>query len=112
MKQGGYQPMRIYESSPGLKAVLDAISGGQFSPNEPGRYRGLIDALLWGGDHYMLLADYASYVDTQLKVDALYAQPEEWARKAIINMANMGTFSSDRTIAQYAREIWNIPVAP
>ncbi|MDP5238092.1 glycogen/starch/alpha-glucan phosphorylase [Uliginosibacterium sp. 31-16] len=112
MKKGGYQPMRLYESNPGLKTVLDAISGGQFSPDEPGRYRGLVDALLWGGDHYMLLADYASYIDTQLKVDALYAQPEAWASKAIINMANMGTFSSDRTIAQYAREIWNIPVAP
>ncbi|PLK48333.1 glycogen phosphorylase [Uliginosibacterium sp. TH139] len=112
MKQGGYQPMRIYESSPGLKAVLDAIAGGQFSPNEPGRYRGLVDALLWGGDHYMLLADYQSYIDTQARVDALYAKPDEWASKAIINMANMGTFSSDRTIAQYAKEIWNIPVAP
>jgi starch phosphorylase len=112
MKQGGYQPMRILESNPGLKAVLDAIAGGQFSPNDPGRYRGLVDALLWGGDHYMLLADYASYIETQAKVDALYAQPEAWARKAIINTANMGSFSSDRTIAQYAEEIWNIPVAP
>jgi starch phosphorylase len=112
LKRGGYQPMRHYESNQSLKAVLDAISGGQFSPNEPGRYRGLVDALLWGGDYYMLLADYESYVTTQMKVDELYKQPAEWAKRAIINVANMGAFSSDRTIAAYADEIWGIPVAP
>jgi len=111
MKKGGYQPMRHYESNLALKSVLDAISGGQFSPDEPGRYRPLIDALMWGGDHYMLLADYQSYIDTQAAVDALYLQPGEWAKKAITNVANMGSFSADRTIAQYAGEIWGIPVA-
>jgi len=112
LKRGGYQPMRHYESNRSLKAVLDAVSGGLFSPDEPGRYRGLIDSLLWGGDHYMLLADYESYVATQAKVDDLYRQPAEWAKRAIINVANMGAFSSDRTIAAYADEIWGIPVAP
>lgn len=112
LKRGGYQPMRHYESNRSLKAVLDGISAGQFSPDEPGRYRPLIDSLLWGGDHYMLLADYESYVSTQAKVDDLYRQPAEWAKRAIINVANMGAFSSDRTIAAYADEIWRIPVAP
>jgi starch phosphorylase len=107
-KQHGYQPMRLYESNPALKHVLDSIAGGAFSPDEPGRYRGLVDSLLWGGDHYMLLADYDAYVATQLRVDALYRQPALWAEKAIINVAGMGVFSSDRTIREYASTIWHI----
>ena len=108
LKQSGYQPMRYYESTPALKAVLDAISGGQFSPDEPGRYRALVDSLLWGGDHYLLLADYASYVSTQSLVDELYRQPSAWCAKAITNVAGMGVFSSDRTIREYAQQIWHI----
>jgi starch phosphorylase len=108
LKQGGYQPMRYYEANPKLKAVLDAIAGGMFSPDEPGRYRGLVDSLLWGGDHYLLLADYASYVDTQAQVDALYRNSGEWAARAITNVAGMGAFSADRTIGEYARQIWNV----
>jgi starch phosphorylase len=108
LRQTGYQPMRIYESTPALKAVLDAISGGAFSPEDPGRYRGLVDSLLWGGDHYLLLADYESNVATQLRVDALYRQPAQWAERAIANVAGMGAFSSDRTIGEYARQIWHI----
>jgi starch phosphorylase len=108
LKQTGYQPMRIYENTPPLKAVLDSISGGLFSPDEPGRYRGLVDSLLWGGDHYLLLADYESYIATQLRVDELYRQPAQWAERAIANVAGMGAFSADRTIRQYAKEIWNI----
>jgi starch phosphorylase len=109
LKKSGYHPMRYYERLPGLRAVLDAIGSGQFSPSEPGRYRALIDALLWGGDHYLLLADFESYVATQAAVDALYRQPAQWCEKAIANVAGMGTFSSDRTIAQYASEIWHVP---
>jgi starch phosphorylase len=108
LRQSGYQPLRHYESQPALKAVLDAIAGGQFSPDEPGRYRGLVDSLLWGGDHYLLLADYAAYVETQLKVDALYRQGGEWASRAIANVAGMGVFSSDRTIREYATQIWGV----
>jgi starch phosphorylase len=107
-KQSGYQPMRIYENNPALKAVLDSIAGGMFSPEEPGRYRGLVDSLLWGGDHYLLLADYESYVATQRRVDELYRQPAQWAECAIANVAGMGAFSADRTIRQYAKEIWQI----
>jgi len=108
LRRSGYQPMRIYEHTPVLKSVLDAIAGGAFSPDDPGRYRGLVDSLLWGGDHYLLLADYESYVATQLRVDALYRQPALWAERAIANVAGMGAFSSDRTIASYARQIWHI----
>ena len=108
LKQTGYQPMRVYENTPALKAVLDAISGGLFSPDEPGRYRALVDSLLWGGDHYLLLADYASYVAAQSRVDELYRQPAQWAARAIANVAGMGAFSSDRTIGEYARQIWHI----
>ena len=107
-KQAGYQPLRIYESHPRIKAVLDAIAGGQFSPEEPGRYRGLVDSLLWGGDPYMLLADFDSYVATQAQVDALYRDRTAWAKKAIANVAGMGFFSSDRTIAEYARQVWGL----
>ena len=107
-RAAGYQPMRIYESNPALKAVLDAVGGGAFSPDEPGRYRGLVDSLLWGGDHYLLLADFDSYVAAQARVDALYRQPQAWAAKAIANVAGMGPFSADRTIAQYARQVWGI----
>ena len=107
-RAAGYQPMKIYESNPVLKAVLDAVGGGAFSPDEPGRYRGLVDSLLWGGDHYLLLADFDSYLAAQARVDALYRQPQAWAAKAIANVAGMGAFSSDRTIAQYARQVWGI----
>jgi starch phosphorylase len=111
LRARGCQPMiRYVESNPALKAVLDAIGGGAFSPEEPGRYRGLVDSLLWGGDHYLLLADYASYVETQAKVDDLYRRPGDWAAKAITNVAGMGWFSSDRTIREYAERIWGIPV--
>jgi glycogen phosphorylase len=108
MKRSGYQPMRWYESNPQLKAALDAINSGVFSPQEPSRYRPLVDSLLWGGDTYLLLADYADYIETQAKVDALYQKPHEWARKAILNVAGMGVFSSDRTIGEYARGIWDL----
>jgi starch phosphorylase len=108
LRAGGYQPLRYRDANPALAAVLDAIAGGAFSPDEPGRYRPLVDSLLWGGDHYLLLADYASYVATQLRVDELYRHPDEWTTKAIINVAGMGRFSSDRTIAEYARQVWGL----
>ena len=107
-RAAGYQPLRIYEANDRIKAVLDAIASGQFCADEPGRYRALVDALLWGGDHYMLLADFDSYCAAQARVDALYRDPTEWAKKAIANVAGMGFFSSDRTIAEYARDVWGV----
>jgi starch phosphorylase len=103
----GYQPRDIYEQNDELRRVLDAIRDGAFSAGEPARYQGIYDALVNWGDHYLLLADYASYVAKQAEVDALYRDSDAWTRKAILNVAGMGAFSSDRTIAQYAHEIWN-----
>lgn len=108
LRASGYQPMRFYEQNAQLKAVLDAIAGGAFSPGEPGRYRELVDSLLWGGDRYLLLADFASYVATQGRVDALFRDREAWTKKAVANVAAMGRFSSDRTIREYAREVWGL----
>jgi starch phosphorylase len=102
----GYQPRDIYEQNAELRRVLDAIRDGAFSAGEPARYQGIFDALVNWGDHYLLLADYASYVAKQAEVDALYRDSDAWTRKAILNVAGMGAFSSDRTIAQYAHEIW------
>jgi starch phosphorylase len=107
-RAAGYQPLRIYEHNATLQAVLDAIGGGQFCHDEPGRYRGLVDSLLWGGDHYLLLADFDAYRAAQARVDALFREPQAWARKAILNVAGMGLFSADRTIGEYAREVWHI----
>ncbi len=107
-RAAGYQPMRIYESNTRLKGVLDMVSGGSFSPSEPGRYRALVDALLWGGDRYLLLADFDSYLTAQARVDTLYRDREAWAAKAIINVSAMGFFSSDRTIREYATQVWGL----
>ena len=108
LRESGYQPLRIHDSHPRLQAVLQAIGGGAFSPHEPARYRGVVDALLWGGDHYQLLADYDAYLEAQARVDALFREPQAWARAAVLNVAGMGMFSSDRTIREYAREIWHL----
>ncbi|KIG18587.1 Glycogen phosphorylase [Enhygromyxa salina] len=109
LRTQGYEPRTHYETEPKLKAVLDAITEGAFSPNETDRYRGLVNTLL-NRDAYMLLADFADYLAAQERVDALYQQPDEWARHAILNIAGMGGFSSDRTIREYARTIWDMPV--
>ena len=111
-RAAGYQPLRLYEGNARLKAVLDALAAGQFSDDEPGRYRELVDSLLWRGDPYMLLADFDSYVAAQGRVDALYQQPQAWARQAIANVAGMGFFSSDRTIREYARDVWGVVAKP
>ena len=108
LRAQGYDPRRHYESTPSLKAVLDAIASGTFSPDEPQCYRGLVDALLAGGDHYLLLADYAAYVAAQARVDELYRRPTDWTARAIANVAGMGPFSADRTIRRYAAEIWGV----
>ncbi|MDU5476002.1 MULTISPECIES: glycogen phosphorylase [unclassified Pantoea] len=108
LRSGGYNPRKYYEEDAELHQVLTQIASGVFSPQEPGRYRNLFDSLVNFGDHYQLLADYRSYVDTQDKVDELYLKPEEWQRRAALNIANMGYFSSDRTIQEYADEIWHI----
>jgi glycogen phosphorylase len=108
IKASGYDPVRHYEENPLLAQALDQIGSGYFSPDDHERFKPIVDSLLRHGDHYLLLADYASYVATQTKVDALYRNSDEWTRKAILNVAGMGPFSSDRTIREYAEEIWNV----
>jgi starch phosphorylase len=108
LRTDGYNPRKYFEEDPDLHLALTQIASGLFSPQEPSRYRNLFDALVNFGDHYQLLADYRSYVDTQDKVDKLYRQPDKWQRCAALNIANMGYFSADRTIQEYADEIWHI----
>lgn len=108
LRKSGYNPRKYYDEDPELHLVLTQIATGAFSPEEPHRYTSLFDSLVNLGDHYQLLADYRSYVDTQEQVDTLYRHPDEWTRKTILNIANMGYFSSDRTIQEYADDIWHI----
>ncbi|OYZ69438.1 MAG: glycogen phosphorylase, partial [Methylophilaceae bacterium 17-43-7] len=107
-KANHYNPWDIYHSNPELKQVLDMIVSGFFSVDEPTRYQAIFDTLLHKGDHYLLLADYASYIETQDEVSRVYQDQEEWSRRAILNVARMAKFSSDRTIGEYASKIWNV----
>ena len=107
-RAAGYHPREVYEADPELARSLDMIAGGYFSADALDRYRPIVDALTTQGDHFMLLADYASYVACQARVDALYRDRDEWARRAILNVAGMGRFSSDRAILEYADRIWNV----
>lgn len=109
----GYDPWKYYQKDPGLKRVIDMIGEGFFSPDDPSRYQPLVESLLKGGDRYFLLADYASYLACQRRVDEAFRDSDEWTRKAILNVAHMGKFSSDRAIHGYARDVWDIaPIRP
>ena len=85
---------------------MASAGSGSVSVAHPGRFKPIVDNLLENGDHYLLLADYASYVACQAEVDAAYRDQSQWLRKVILNVANMGNFSSDRTIQQYAEQVW------
>ncbi len=101
-----YNPYWHYEHDPEIRRALDMIAANEFSPQEPGIFGPIWDTLLPRGDHYMHLADMASYLKTQREVGELYQKPDAWTRRAVLNVAHSGKFSSDRTIAEYAREIW------
>jgi glycogen phosphorylase len=107
-----YDPWAFYRSNAELARTLDMIRGGAFSPGDPARFAPIVDALLAGGDRYFLLADYASYVESQDRVARNYRDRAGWTRMSILNTAGMGKFSSDRTIRQYAQEIWGIRPVP
>ena len=109
--RGRYNPQWHYEHEPETRAALDLIFSDYFSRNEPGVFEPLRDLLLTH-DHYMHLADLKSYLDADEQLRGLYADPNEWARKAILNVAGSGKFSSDRTIADYAADIWNVQPCP
>ena len=105
--RGWYSPQWHYENDPETRAVLDLIFSDHFSRSEPGVFEPLRHTLLTGGDHYMHLADFSSYLDADHRLLELYADPDKWARRAVMNVASSGRFSSDRTIAEYAAEIWD-----
>jgi starch phosphorylase len=110
--RGWYDPHWHYHNEPETRAALDLISNDYFSRYEPGIFAPLRGALLPGGDHYMHLADLKSYLEADRRLTELYGDRHEWMRKAILNVASSGKFSSDRTIAQYASEIWNAKPCP
>jgi starch phosphorylase len=103
-----YNPWDVYHANADLRRALDMIAGGHFSPATPQTFVPIFDALTMHGDHYMVLEDCASYIACQDRVDTLYRDPDEWARRAILNVAGMGRFSSDRTILEYARSVWDV----
>ncbi|MEA2011623.1 MAG: glycogen/starch/alpha-glucan phosphorylase [Verrucomicrobiota bacterium] len=108
LRESGYDPNSYVESSPELQKTIWLIRTGFFSPENRDLFKPIVDNLLIYGDTYMHCADFNSYVDAQEQVEKLYVTPDKWTEKTIINVANMGVFSSDRTIRQYADEIWNI----
>ena len=110
VKELGYDPRLHVEENRQLKRVLEAIAGGDFSGGDDKRYRSLVDGLL-SQDNYLLLADFAAYLAAQSRVDALFETPAAWAERALLNVAAMGSFSADRTIAQYVARVWSVPTA-
>jgi len=108
LKTENYNPWDYYNANNELKQTLDMIKNGFFSPENPELFKPIIESLLNHGDNYMLLADYESYVNAQELVDKTYKNQEKWIKMSISNVANMGKFSTDRTIAEYAKEIWNV----
>jgi len=110
--QGWYDPRWHYQHEPETRAALDLIFADHFSRNEPGVFVPLRDTLLTHGDHYMHLADLKSYLEADQRLLELYADSDGWTRKAILNIAGSGKFSSDRTIAEYAASIWNAEPCP
>ena len=107
-RRAGYDPRAAYEADPSLKDALDSISRGAYSGGDAGRHAPVVDALLQH-DPFLVLADYPAYAQAQVEVEAAYRDPDRWARMALLNVANMGRFSSDETIRGYARDIWRVP---
>ncbi len=115
LRQQGYDPISWYRGNQELRAAVDMIAGGHFSPENPALFKPLVDSLLHHGDPYMVLADFTSYLECQRRVGEAYRDQELWARISILNVANMGYFSIDRTTRDYAEEIWKaqrLPIHP
>jgi starch phosphorylase len=104
----GYRPQREVDANPELKATLELIESGFFSPGRPHDGKPVIDRLLSDGEPYLVLADFAAYCAAQEAVDVLYRNEDEWSHKAVVNCLNMGYFSSDRSIREYADRIWAV----
>ncbi len=111
LKAKGYNPWHYYNTNPSLQQAIAQIASGYFSPNDPDLFQPLVDSLMYQ-DEYLLLADYQAYVDCQERVSKAYLDQEQWLKMSIFNVARMGKFSSDRTISEYAAEIWNVKPVP
>lgn len=111
LKHSGYNPYSLYNENNDLKQTLEMIANGYFSPNDQYLFMPLVDSLLVHGDKYMVLADFASYIERQREVDKVFSDKDKWTRRSILNTANMGMFSSDRTIREYANDIWGVKPA-
>jgi starch phosphorylase len=107
-ERGNYNPRELCAADPMLRRVMDSLASDRFCPDEHGLFRWIVDEILDRGDRYFLMADLPSYIAASRRAEADYRQPQIWTRKAILNVARTGTFSSDRTVREYAREIWHI----
>ncbi len=107
-KKSSYNPHALYDSDASIQEVMDALASDRFCPNEHGMFRWIFDELVHRGDRYYHIADFTSYVETQRCIDGEYLQDDVWWRKAALNVARIGKFSSDRTVLEYARDIWQI----
>ena len=107
-KNGGYNPRDVYNRDEELRAALDMIAAGVFSPDRRDLFAPVVDSLLAAGDQYLVLADFRAYADTQQNVSLCYRDPDRWTTMSILNTANMGKFSSDRSVREYAEKIWNV----
>lgn len=108
----GYDPIAIYDNNRGLRAVIDFLASGELSPGRPDLFTPLVESLLQRGDPFLVLADFDAYVQAQERVDAAWRDPESWTRKSILNSARMGRFSSDRSVWEYAMDIWKVQPIP
>ena len=107
-QKGTYNPRERYDNDPAVKEVMDALASDRFCPNEHGLFRWIFDELVHRGDRYYHIADFPSYVETQKRIGEEYRHDDVWCRKAVLNVARIGKFSSDRTVLEYARDIWHI----
>lgn len=111
LRNKGYKPIDYYHANPELKLVIDQLSSGYFSPKDRGQFMAIVDSLL-SRDEYMLLADFQAYTDCQERVAEVFRDQERWTRMSILNVARMGKFSADRTIADYCENIWKVEPMP
>ena len=112
LRRAGYNPWDIYNTNPDVRRVLDAIRDNFFNLDQPGLYQPIWDTLLTHGDHFLVLDEFAAYVAKQDEIAKVYEDPARWSRMCLMNIANSGKFSTDRTIAEYAKEIWHITPCP
>ncbi|MFW6349863.1 MAG: glycogen/starch/alpha-glucan phosphorylase, partial [Thiohalospira sp.] len=108
IRERGYNPRDYYNANAELKAVIDWLSSDYFTPGEHSAFAPLVHSLLDGGDPFLVLADYEAYVAAQTNLEQAYKDTRTWAKMAILNTARVGKFSSDRTIQEYAQEIWEL----